>query len=182
MPVVRLVEHEALQVWVGIPADLAKQLAAGSQVSVTIRGAEFVGTLLAKLPELDRTTRTRTVIVRLEEEAAANVLPGEVARVELEFPGSTDGIWLPHAALDRGLAGLWSVFVVVGESSAGSVERRSVELLALEDERVLVRGALADGDRVIANGTHRVVPGQRVRGNDLRGAAGPVASGRESAE
>lgn len=42
------------------------------------------------------------------------------------------------------------------------VSRRDVEVLYLEGELARVRGTLDAGDLVIADGTHRVVPGQRV--------------------
>ena len=68
-----------------------------------------------------------------------------------------------------GERGLWSAYVVTLPASpsaqgAGSrVARRDVEVLHTEGDRVLVRGMLQPGDRVIASGTHRIVPGQVVR-------------------
>jgi hypothetical protein len=41
--------------------------------------------------------------------------------------------------------------------------RREVQVLYSETERVYVRGAISDGDMVVASGLHRVVPGQIVR-------------------
>ena len=46
-----------------------------------------------------------------------------------------------------------------------------VELLAQDDGRAFVRGALGDGDRIVAAGLDRIVPGQRVRALDA--GAGP---------
>jgi len=56
-------------------------------------------------------------------------------------------------------------------NSTFRVERRDVEILHTESDtsgkgkalRVLVRGMLQPGDRVIVGGTHRIVPGQLVR-------------------
>ena len=43
------------------------------------------------------------------------------------------------------------------------VKQRDVEVLQTESDRVLVRGTIRDGDRVIVNGNHRLVTGQLVR-------------------
>ena len=68
------------------------------------------------------------------------------------------GLQLGDDGVDRG---------AVGESEPAAdggqrVARRDVEVLHATTDRVFVRGALAAGERVIADGVHRVVPGQRV--------------------
>ena len=70
----------------------------------------------------------------------------------------------------RGVRGLWSCYVL-GKSEivannpnkAFRVERREVEVLQTESERVFVRGTLQNTDQVIVNGNHRLVTGQLVR-------------------
>ena len=67
--------------------------------------------------------------------------------------------------------GLWSVFVIdpannPAEETPGlsesRVTRKIVEVIQLDEDRVLIEGKIADGDFVIANGVDRVVPGQTV--------------------
>jgi multidrug efflux pump subunit AcrA (membrane-fusion protein) len=43
------------------------------------------------------------------------------------------------------------------------VQPKAVEILHQESDRVLVQGALQGGDRIVASGVHRLVPGQLVR-------------------
>ena len=50
------------------------------------------------------------------------------------------------------------------------LERRPIEILYQESERVYVRGALQDGDRIVGTGLHRVVAGQGVRVAPTRSA------------
>ncbi|MEO1147673.1 MAG: HlyD family efflux transporter periplasmic adaptor subunit [Cyanobacteria bacterium J06638_22] len=58
---------------------------------------------------------------------------------------------------------------VVSESMTGSeadaytVQPKAVEILHQESDRVLVRGTLQAGDRIVTAGIHRLVPGQQVR-------------------
>jgi hypothetical protein len=80
----------------------------------------------------------------------------------------TEGVWLPTAALVRGERGLWSCYLLGGtEPELGEdvyrVKQSFLEVLHTESDRVLVRGTLEPGDRAIAAGTHRIVPGQLVR-------------------
>ena len=108
------------------------------------------------LPALDRASRTRTAVLDLE--AGASVLPGQIARLEIVERVAARGFWLPNTALVKSTRGLWSVFV----AHEGRVERREVELVHTQSDRVLVRGTLQESERVIVAGTHRVVAGQRV--------------------
>ncbi len=62
-------------------------------------------------------------------------------------------------ALTQGDQGLWGVYVIDDESV---VNRRLVELIHTEANRVYARGTLADGDWVVDSGVHRIVPGQKV--------------------
>ncbi|HMO13435.1 MAG TPA: HlyD family efflux transporter periplasmic adaptor subunit [Pirellulaceae bacterium] len=44
------------------------------------------------------------------------------------------------------------------------LERRDIEVLQIDTDRVFVRGAIVDGERFVANGVHRLTAGQRVQG------------------
>ncbi|MEL6501190.1 MAG: efflux transporter periplasmic adaptor subunit, partial [Cyanobacteria bacterium J06623_1] len=45
------------------------------------------------------------------------------------------------------------------------VKQHSVEIVHQKGDRALVRGTLQPGDRIAANGIHRLVPGQQVSVN-----------------
>ena len=120
--------------------------------------------MAGRFPEVDPATRTRTVILRLDSSVAGHVVHGQVVRLELDETVEAGGYWLPSTALTEGARGLWTLFVLVEAEPRDSaqpalfrVERRDVEVLHTESDRVLVRGTLNPGDRVITGGTHRVV-------------------------
>ena len=50
-----------------------------------------------------------------------------------------------------------------GDSLMRALERRPIEILHEEAERVYVRGALRAGEAVVQSGVHRLVPGQLAR-------------------
>jgi RND family efflux transporter MFP subunit len=165
--IVRLVETNSPQAWISIPSDAAQDAREGESHVIHVDGKKLGATVSAKLPELDRTTRTRTIIFSLDNiDADTNsmrTLPGAVARIELGREVESPGFWLPITSLTRGSRGLWSVYAVARMGDGKRiVSRRSVEVIHTEGERARVRGTLDDGDLVISDGTHRVVPGQRV--------------------
>ena len=50
----------------------------------------------------------------------------------------------------------------MGGDALHHIERRYVEVLHEETDRVFVRGALKVGERFVTHGLHRIVPGQVV--------------------
>ena len=164
--VVRLVENAAPEARIGMPESAASRLKPGTSVTVNLGAASYTAMVKSVLPEVNPDTRTQIIVFQLEEAALAQVNPGQTARVELTETISTDGIWLPTQALTRDIRGLWSVYVLVhteGQEDMYEVQSKTIEMLHQESDQVLVRGTLQTGDRVVADGVHRLVPGQQVR-------------------
>jgi hypothetical protein len=51
---------------------------------------------------------------------------------------------------------------VIDQNDHCLAEKRDIEILLTESDRVLARGLLSDGERVIVDGLHRIAAGQRV--------------------
>lgn len=167
--VVRVVEAAQPEVEIGIPGNNLKLLPVGSAHSVTIGSDRYTATVQSTLPEVDPTTRTRIVVLRLSGVDSTIVAPGQIARLELQNSVSESGYWLPTTALVQGDKGLWNAYAVVSDESSSDatevyqVERRVIDVLHTEGDRVFVQGTLQPGDRLISDGVQRVVPGQRVQ-------------------
>jgi multidrug efflux pump subunit AcrA (membrane-fusion protein) len=116
------------------------------------------------LPQVDPTTRTATVILSLNQ--TQGLIPGQVVSLELSQSVPQSGYWLPTEALVQGTRGLWSSYVLGAANPDNprqfTVKRQDLEVLAIQGDRLLVRGTLTSGDRVIVEGVHRIVPGQMV--------------------
>ncbi|WP_162139136.1 efflux RND transporter periplasmic adaptor subunit [Synechococcus sp. PCC 7336] len=165
-PILRLVDASNLEVRIGIPAEMADRLEIGSSHTVLTDSHSSQAEVKAILPEIDLATRTRTVILGLDN--PANVVPGEVVRLELQSdPIATSGFWLPLSALVQGERGLWSTYALTAADSGlpglYRVERRDVEVLHTEGDLALVKGTLQVGETLVDRGVHRIVPGQLVR-------------------
>lgn len=158
--VFRLVQHEPLEAWFGLPPEAASTLSIGDVLPVTVNNQTREAKVTGILPELDTTTRTQSVVLTLDADAARGWVPAQVARVSLVSSRSEEGFWLPNSALLQGSRGLWSVYVV-GEDQR--VARRQVEIIYSESERSFVRGTLTSGEQVIASGVNRLVPDMQVR-------------------
>ncbi|MBE9100859.1 efflux RND transporter periplasmic adaptor subunit [filamentous cyanobacterium LEGE 07170] len=166
-PILRLVEQAEPEVEVGLPLEAIANLNAGGSFPVSIGGQPYDAAIAAILPEVDSTTRTQTVVLRLPSTAATNLSPDQLADIELAQTIDEEGIWLPLSALTQGDRGLWSAFAVQpteeSDDDLFQVERRQVEVLHTEGDRAFVRGVLVAGDRVITDGVQRLVPGQQVQ-------------------
>jgi multidrug efflux pump subunit AcrA (membrane-fusion protein) len=160
-PVTRIVEDARLEAWIGVPAHTARQVAPGQPVNVQTANARVRGTVSTILPELDMATRTRRVVVDIED--GSGLLPGQVVRLEVPEEIDTAGFRLPTSALVSASRGLWSCYAVADDTDGiQRAQRRDVEVLHTSGEHVVVRGTLQEGDLVVAAGTHRVANGQLV--------------------
>ncbi|GAB1543998.1 efflux RND transporter periplasmic adaptor subunit [Scytonema sp. NUACC21] len=166
--VVRLVENTKPEVEIGVPVQLIPQIQLGSTQNLQIGQKTYKGKVSSILPEVNLTTRTRTVVLTLEESRAQSVAPGQIARLTIPQTIRANGYWVPITALVRGERGLWSCYALreAENLSDGTksyrVEQQNVEVLHTQGSRVLVRGTLQPSDTVIADGTQRIVPGQLV--------------------
>ncbi|MEL6500256.1 MAG: efflux RND transporter periplasmic adaptor subunit [Cyanobacteria bacterium J06623_1] len=168
--VFNLVENDALEARIGIPVNRVQQITVGDTLPLTVGQKTYAAQVSSLLPELDRDTLTTTVVLALDSSASQEVISGQLARLELSQTVATSGYWLPTTALVKGKRSLWFSYVLQEptpeqESSnpdVYAVERRLVEVLHTQSDRVLVRGTLKPEEKVITNGLHRLVPGQLV--------------------
>lgn len=162
--VIRLVEAAAPEAHIGMPPSTASQLQPGDSQPVTVDGDRYGATVTAVLPEIAPDTRTQGVVLQLDPAALPNINPGQTVRSEITETVAAPGIWLPISALTQDIRGLWSVYAVMpSEGENGyQVGLESVEILHQDSDLALVRGTLQAGDRIVADGVHRLVPGQQV--------------------
>ena len=163
--ILRLVENAQPKVKIGVPVALVNQIQPGSQQKLTIAGQEYSAAVSSILPEVNVATRTRTVVLKLPMSANDVISPQQIARLSIVTQANNvDGYWLPIGALVKGDRGLWSCYALVDAPDGQyQAERRYIELLETEEERVLVRGTIQPGDEIITGGVHRLVPGQIVK-------------------
>ena len=184
-PIVELMSDH-IECEVGVPPEIAAKWAIGTEVTIYLGIETRRGWISRVEPMVRADSRTRRVFVDLgashssEAVSTASVaavdnfethttnfnpsswVPGEV--IDLQSPGvaqsiAEDHFWLPVSSLLRGPRGLWNVLVIPGSSGDGVCQRRLVEVVKTDSSYSLVKGMLHPGERVVADGLHRITPG-----------------------
>ncbi|ASC70910.1 Multidrug efflux pump subunit [Halomicronema hongdechloris C2206] len=163
-PVLRLVEQASPDVQVGLPVAVADGLALDQPYDLEIAGQSYRGILTARLPEVDPLTRTQITVFSLAA-APSHLAPEQLVTLELVQTVPSRGVWLPMTALVPAEQGLWATYALVPQQDDASlyrVEPRQVEVLHTESDRAFVQGLVQAGDRIVRDGSQRLVPGQLV--------------------
>ncbi len=184
-PAFRLIETGALEAHVGVPVELAPT--AGEEpgsVRLLLRGQPVEVTGMRTLPNVDRGTRTVSVIYDLEPGSAksAAARPGDVIALERTASRKESGAWVPLSALSESERGLWSAFALVEGSpgsaddehdAAATAQRIELEVLTANETHAFVRGTFDGPTTIVATGVNRLVPGQRIRRTTATEQAAP---------
>lgn len=154
--VVELIDTARVEAHVAVPVDLSVSLVPESVHQLVWAGSAYPASLNSVLPKVDPVTRTQTAVFNIE---AQGIPVGGLIKLEVAEKVEADGYWLPLSSLTQADRGLWAVYVVNGQNE---IERRLVDVVYTEAERVFARGTLSSGDMLVASGAQRVVPGQTV--------------------
>ena len=121
----KLVEDSQLEAHIGVPVNNASQIQMGQTFPLQIEEKTYQATVSSILPELDPSTRTLTIILKLKQGVLTEVVSGQVAKLQLTETINTPGYWLPITALVEGDRGLWSCYVLSKKENIDS-ENQSV--------------------------------------------------------
>ena len=158
-PVIDLIEDSRPQVRAGLPEAVAASLRVGDVVEVETAAGSAPAVVAAVRADIDQRTRTRIVLLDLDSDTVSF---GATADVIIQRPVAVAGFWVPVTALRQGRRGLWTVSTILADGVGYRAGTESVEILFLDGERAYVRGSLANGDEIVPDGTHRLVPGSAV--------------------
>ncbi|MEO1005240.1 MAG: efflux RND transporter periplasmic adaptor subunit [Cyanobacteria bacterium J06638_38] len=163
--VIRLMENVAPEARIGMPTRVVNELVIGRTQTLRLGSQVYNAKVASILPEVNTNTRTQVVVFNLDASEIATINPGQTVRLELTQDINTEGYWLPTDALTQGIRGLWTCYVLTESEDTENyqVKQHSVEIIHQQGDRALVRGTLQPGDLIVANGTHRLVPGQQVK-------------------
>jgi len=159
-PVFELVETGNLEARLGLTARLADRLDVGEVYELSSDQGPVLATLRSITGVIDANNRTVTTLFDIQNANA--VAAGAVVRLAMEQDIDEPGLWLPVSALTEADRGLWSVYIARRMGGGWRAEPGIVEIVHQSGDRVYVRGAVRDGDRVIIDGLQRITPGQPV--------------------
>lgn len=167
-PVLEIVETDHLEVRFGVSPTIAKQLSPGDILTFSADDRTHRGAIKQVQPTLDRATRTRQIIVDVNDASDSGLVDGQTVSVEFAIQSNEPGFWIPTESLQPQVRGLWSVMVANGSpgdpEASGDffAQRRDVEVLATWGTWSRVRGTLEESDRVVVEGGSRISSGQLV--------------------
>jgi RND family efflux transporter MFP subunit len=174
--VARIVDTTPVKVVGAVPERFAADVATGREVSITFDaiGIQVDGTVSFVGSAVDNRSRTFPIEVRVENRDG-RFKPEMSATIRLPLRQVADAIVVPQDALIRDEEG-FVVYVAVADGDGWIAEVRPVETGAADGGRVVATSGLADGDRVIVLGQHRVSDGDRVTIVEDDGAASAGAN------
>jgi RND family efflux transporter MFP subunit len=170
--IVSLAQPSELEAAFDVSENRVEELRDNPTVQITMltgQGRSFTGRIREVSPSADPVSRTYAVRASILEPPPLLRL-GMTATVTLPRFGSSPMISIPTTALFQAEKG-HAVWVVKPDLT---LELRPVTVARYETERVLLTSGLANGDRVVTAGVHKLSAGQKVR---LLGE--PVASAGE---
>ena len=97
--------------------------------------------------------------------------PGLTVATRLQIQTLKNALVVPDLAVQRGPDGLFAYVV----NNDGKVEMRKLDVSLIQDQSVVAKGGLAEGERVVTSGSYRLQPGTPVEvrhGEDPKAVAG----------
>ena len=169
--ILRIQQRGQMEANIGIPVQLTQKLIAGNNYPVLINNQRYSAKLIGIGSDVQ--PQTRSVILRLLLPTEAQVFNGELAELALQETVNQSGYWLPATAVTDGIRGLWSGYVVKKNSQGPAIlEKRDVTIHHANAQQYFVSGAISSGEEIVSNGLQRLVPGQKVRLQQLLHAGG----------
>lgn len=156
-PTMTLLADKGKEAFIGIPAKQLDKVAQVNAPFIRVGGESYDVSLLKSGAMVD--THSRTVGLRYLLPDDVNALEGQLAYLDFEEEHLEQGFWVPIASLTDGMRGVWNVYVI---NDAKRIESRAIQVLFADHNRAFVKGGLCSGEKVVASGLHRIVPGQQV--------------------
>lgn len=172
-PILQVLESSPPTVETHLPRRIADQLTFGQLLWISV-GEQVVQAKVQTKSPIETSTGSRAVLLRITTDVSQlSWAFGQTVEIRFSVPTGNSGFWIPMSALNSQPNGLWSALLISGdkdEQNAGlpvTVGRKMLDIIQLEDDWALTQGPLKDGEQVIVNGSHRVVPGQKVTTTDI---------------
>ena len=162
-PVFELLQLSDQEIKIGLPVRLLNKLdqKLNQHTTATIDNQTVEISLITKGASVD--PATRTVQLRFLIDPKHVFVPGQLAYLNLKELQQQTGFWVPLSALTDGVRGTWNVFALIDKgNNQFEIERRDVRIAHANQTSAYIYGALANQERIITTGLHKLVPGQQV--------------------
>ena len=166
MPGFRIIESENMEVSVGIPSKIARNLMLDQTIKIKVGEQIKQAKLIAIGHQIDAINRTVQLRLKmLEKPDNTKNFNGQLVRITIDEKIEVAGFWIPINALTDGVRGQWQIFIVsTPKDSKGNylLQTATVKVLHANEHSVYVNGLTINQHQIVAQGVHRYVAGQVV--------------------
>ncbi|MEM9942653.1 MAG: hypothetical protein AAF939_13905 [Planctomycetota bacterium] len=163
-PFISVIERGKPVVRLKIPTRFSKLLDSSGSYIFVMNDLAIEGKLKEKSP-VETLPGTVTlefeIVTELDE---SQFVFGQSVEARFSIPTEKPGYWIPLTAVQDAGSGLFSILLANPNDDVYRVEKRLVDIAETREDFVFVISDLK-GQLVIKDGTHRVVPGQKVQIN-----------------
>ncbi len=153
--VASLIALDELDFYAELPGNTPTALSLGQSIAIEVDGVSHQGTVRSLQRAPDRTTHTLAMRIRV---AGEGLMPGAIAETQLPLRTLHDVLQVPVASLLRE-DGRAYLFV----EREGRLSRREVEPLQRSGGKVVIRGGVEPGERIVARDVAALSDGQQVK-------------------
>ncbi len=149
-PVLVLIENNALELMVGLPADKAITLAEGDKVQISTGYGNAEARVRRNTNVLNPATQTVEVVFDFTGNGV-KPLAGQSVRINLKDQLDQRGFLVPLSALREGRRGLWTLYALLPQTSGKNyiLSPVPVEILYTTEQQAYVRGPIEDGTLIL---------------------------------
>lgn len=162
-----------------VPQDYAEAIRHNQQAAAlsVLAYASDDKTLLAegKLSLIDNQIDVATGTIRLKASFAnadERLWPGEFVNVRLVLSMRVGVVTVPQRAVMQGASGYYAYVI----RPDGTVTRRSVDIVGMQDGIAIVARGIDDKEKVVVDGQYRLSDGARIKSEDAKPIAEPPAT------
>ena len=159
-----IIAKTGLEARFGLPEQTAFSITPQSIYMLTVQGTNFPA--ISKSIDKQRNQATRTIdavftidLANLSTQQKQLIIAGDLVSLTVDISQQKTGAWVPMSALSSGLRGMWTLYVI---SPNDEIETRLVSIEFSNEQSAYVTGAIAEGDRIVVTGIHRLTPKQKV--------------------
>ncbi|WP_371186132.1 efflux RND transporter periplasmic adaptor subunit [Thalassotalea maritima] len=168
-----LTKNNQQEVKIGLPQQLAEQLATKNSFTIIVDGTEYVSDTVFINSTIDPISRTVQARFQLTTDIAT--FDNQLAYLQVQQEFLQSGYWIPLTALTDGVRGSWNVYTLQAvkqdsnepgnatvDNGRYQVIHNSVEVIHTEQDKAFIRGDIDEHQLLLTSGLHRIVPGQLV--------------------
>lgn len=160
-PVVRVVDLENPKIKINLPSKIARFIRDDLEVYFILENETLIGSVAQK----SQMENAGSVVCWFDIKTDMSNVDfsfGQTVEARFNFQTGNSGFWVPLSSLDRSGEGIWTVFLVETTDGESTISRQIVTVVQVADDQALIDGDNLEGAVAVADGIHRVVPGQAV--------------------